>query len=254
MKPTAFGLLALLLLSLLSGCSGDDAGASDTTTSGTSPTTTGPPAANKAPTLTFTGSTAGGNVPLLVNFTLDARDPEGKPLTWTVETGDGAAAKTGSTLPATFSHTFASAGNFTVRATVSDGDKQANRTFPVKALPQGVVGPSQSASVSWDNGVYGCGDPYDAMIPGSPAAGVLYAELAIDQATIALPFTADFGDLDGALFVAIDFYDADGMRVEGGDFVSTSPAIVTGDVPEGAAYAHFVDCGTAGHAATYLAA
>lgn len=266
MKPA----LALLLLGalLLAGCGSSSDGTDSTTSSGASGTSgattdgptstshsgTGTVTGNKAPTLTFSASVAAGNAPLAVNFTLDARDPEGKPVTWSVSYGDNSTAATGSSLPTTLAHTFTNPGNYTVKATVSDGEKEANRTLPpIKVTAVGAKGPSQSATVTWQNGAFGCGASYPKASPGAPAAGVLYGELAVDAATYGLPFTADFGSLGGSLFAGLDFYDADGAQLDGGDSAFEDPPIVTGIVPADAAIVQFFNCGASGGSVNYVA-
>jgi glucose/arabinose dehydrogenase len=74
--------------------------------------------ANQAPSARAAGSPAGGPAPLTVSFSsAGSADPEGQPLTYRWELGDG----TTSTAPNP-SHTYAESGRYTARLTTSDGN------------------------------------------------------------------------------------------------------------------------------------
>jgi glucose/arabinose dehydrogenase len=77
--------------------------------------------ANQPPTITTASAnpTSGPGPNLLVNFTGAAADPEGDPLTYTWNFGDGQTANT-----ANASHTYVGRGRYTARLIVSDGPNQ----------------------------------------------------------------------------------------------------------------------------------
>lgn len=74
--------------------------------------------ANRAPTARPTADRQAGNLPLAVNFDGTASsDPDGDPLTYEWDFGDGSPAASG----ATASHTYTTQGTFTATLTVRDG-------------------------------------------------------------------------------------------------------------------------------------
>ncbi len=90
----------------------DDDGAKDTATVAV---TVAEPT-NQPPTASFTASSTSGPAPLAVNFDGSASsDPEGRPLTYAWDFGDG-----NSGAGQTVSHTYQSSGNFTATLTVTD--------------------------------------------------------------------------------------------------------------------------------------
>jgi hypothetical protein len=152
----AWTIAACVALAGCSGGSGDTTSTTTTatttggTTSGTGTTSaTGTPTGgnqtedkgeNRPPTASLKADPSKGGVPLNVSFALQGEDPDGDALSWTLELGDGSAARTGEALPATVNHSYAQAGNFTVRLTVTDGELEANQTFLVAATA--AAGPS----------------------------------------------------------------------------------------------------------------
>jgi PKD repeat protein len=100
--------IAALLMAVLSGCGGGGGdGDGDT-----------PPVTNVAPTASFTATPTTGVSPLTVNFDASASsDSDGTITTYTWNYGDGATATGG-----TVSHTYATAGTFSARLTVTDDD------------------------------------------------------------------------------------------------------------------------------------
>jgi PKD repeat protein len=147
-------LVAVLFLTVaFAGCSDGGGGGNDpagdpdasgtSTQTGTSSQTgsasasstrsgSGAPQPNRAPVAQLGSNVTSGSAPLQVRFTLAGTDPDGDALTYTLDLGDGAAAKTGS-LPATVNHTFA-VGNYTIELTVSDGKLADNATVSIAAL------------------------------------------------------------------------------------------------------------------------
>lgn len=73
--------------------------------------------------LTFTGDIVQGNVPLVVNFSLDATDQQNV-TGWTFESGDGEGSEEGTTLPADVSYTYEAEGNYTATFTVTYVDEE----------------------------------------------------------------------------------------------------------------------------------
>ena len=86
---------------------------------------------NSTPVLTASATPTTGALPLAVNFTASAVDPEGKPVTFAWDFGGGATA-TGPTA----SHTYTDRGVYTATLTATDGDgRKAVRTFRIEAQP-----------------------------------------------------------------------------------------------------------------------
>ncbi|GAA3031594.1 PKD domain-containing protein [Actinokineospora globicatena] len=105
----------------------NDAGASTSKT--VDITATG--AANTAPTASLTLDTTRGVAPLLVTATPTGEDPQGDPLTYTLDFGDGTAPASGALPRGALGHTYSTAGTYLVRLTVSDGRLSATRTATV---------------------------------------------------------------------------------------------------------------------------
>lgn len=140
----AWALVVLVIL-LLSGCSGSgnksssssDSGTSEDFTSdgpvppgpsqsGSSPTTSVGPNGNHAPVPSLAASAVAGRAPFNVTFTLDATDQDHDALTWSFDAdADGTADMGGTALPATVPFTFTTVGPVNATLTVSDGKQTA---------------------------------------------------------------------------------------------------------------------------------
>ncbi|MEA3190072.1 MAG: hypothetical protein QOD77_654 [Thermoplasmata archaeon] len=152
---------AMLLFSLLAGCSSDDGGpdGTDTTgpgggtgadtqtgsgtgthatggtgTGGTAGTGTGGTGAGNR-TITFTAPVLQGSTPLNVTFSTAATGTDPK-TQWRLSFGDGSQAKTGKgSVPASFTYVYSVGGNFTAtfNVTYADGQK-LGKALEVKAI------------------------------------------------------------------------------------------------------------------------
>lgn len=141
-------ILLLLLVALLAGCSSPDETSEDPEPA-TEPENEAPPEeqptqgqgsggqgapANQAPTGTLQASVQQGNVPVDVNFTFDGSDPDGDPLSWTLDVdGDGMAESEGTVLPASFAHSYTETGTYTVNFTLSDGALETSYEIVINA-------------------------------------------------------------------------------------------------------------------------
>ncbi|WP_337288533.1 RHS repeat-associated core domain-containing protein [Candidatus Methylomirabilis sp.] len=96
---------------------------------------------NRPPTVTLGADQTSGSLPLTVTFTATATDPDGDPLTYAWEFGDGATTPNSSV---TESHTYQTAGSFTATVTVSDG--QATTRASLTITPS--VGPPDPSTVA----------------------------------------------------------------------------------------------------------
>ncbi|UDY34892.1 PKD domain-containing protein [Dermatobacter hominis] len=77
---------------------------------------------NTAPRVTFAAAPGAGSAPLPVTFSATANDPDGDALTYTVDFGDGTQPEAGTGVPpTTVTHTYAGAGTYNARLSVSDG-------------------------------------------------------------------------------------------------------------------------------------
>lgn len=169
-------------------------------TAGPGPSSSAPPASsgtgapNKAPSPTLTASTLGGNLPLKVNFTLNAKDADGDAMTWTFDAnGDGKADKTGKStdFPAKANYTYSAKGNYTASFTVSDG-KNSTTVKQVIAVAE-VTKATTTSSCKVDVGSAGVG------IGGLPInfGNCDWGAIAKDQAVKALDVPANCqGDYD----------------------------------------------------------
>jgi glucose/arabinose dehydrogenase len=100
--------------------------------------------ANQPPTAQAAASPTSGPPPLDVGFSsAGSSDPEGQPLTYSWDFGDG-----GTSTDANPSHSYAAAGRYTVRLTTSDGTNQTGST----PLTITVGNPPQAAILSPSNG------------------------------------------------------------------------------------------------------
>ena len=128
-------LVAILLLTALAmaGCSGkknDDGTAPDASTSlSSTATTTALP--NRAPTGALNASLTNGSAPLAVEFSLEGSDADGDGLNWTLQFGDGGNQTNGTALPATVSHNYTLAGNFSAVFTLTDSEERVSYNVTV---------------------------------------------------------------------------------------------------------------------------
>lgn len=135
-------LLALALM--LAGCTDDngsddgtddltveDGGAGETNETGE---TVGEAAGNL--TAVLGSSVTEGTAPLLVTFELTTEDGEPREfIAWTLDVdGDGEVDAEGSSLPATFEHTYTETGTFEALYTLVDGDMTSNTTATITVL------------------------------------------------------------------------------------------------------------------------
>lgn len=259
-------LLALLAATLLStlvlaGCSdngGDGDGPSSSSSSSAAPTssssssstsrsssssstsTTTAPPANRAPTGSISASAASGAIPLTVNFTLSGSDPDGDTLAWTLLFGDGAS-DDGAALPATVSHDYTAAGNFTAELTLSDGKAQSSYEVTITVAGAG----APQTLFTFTEATSAPGNPFISLeIPGvgwcgaTCCAGFDAGMSGVDCVFVELPagldghaFTAtsDAGDPDVEFWATCDASELFSVA----DFRNVGPE--TGVVPGGAA-------------------
>jgi len=76
------------------------------------------PADNRPPAASLSAQPANGEAPLDVTFTLETADPDGDPLSCTLDFGDGSSA---SACSGSQNHTYTAPGNYTATLTVDDG-------------------------------------------------------------------------------------------------------------------------------------
>jgi glucose/arabinose dehydrogenase/PKD repeat protein len=128
--------------------------------------------ANRSPVARISATQTSGQAPLIVDFDGSASsDPDGDPLTYSWEFGDGSAPASGPRVR----HTYSQTGVFTARLTVSDGrglTHSATTTISTSGNP-----PAPTISAPADGGLYRDGDPitlqgsaFDAQegqLPGS---------------------------------------------------------------------------------------
>ncbi|MDE2179981.1 MAG: tandem-95 repeat protein [candidate division NC10 bacterium] len=96
---------------------------------------------NHPPTVTLGANQTSGSLPLAVAFTATATDPDGDPLTYAWNFGDGGAKPSGS---ASEGHTYQAAGTFTATVTVSDGKLTAQASLTITPS----VGPPDPSTVA----------------------------------------------------------------------------------------------------------
>ncbi|MEW6683477.1 MAG: PKD domain-containing protein [Nitrospirota bacterium] len=85
---------------------------------------------NAAPTVSPVASPVSGAAPLAVQFSARASDPDGDPLSFAWDFGDG-----GTSADANPSHVFAAAGTYTVLLTVSDGHAEVTASLLITVSP-----------------------------------------------------------------------------------------------------------------------
>jgi PKD repeat protein len=124
-----------------SSSGGSTGGGSSSTGPSSSSGASGP---NAAPVITtFTVNKTTGAAPLKVSFAVNATDADKDALTYTLSYGDKTPDSTGKTLPSLL-HTYAVAGNYTAKLTVSDGKAAANKTVALKVTGAGALASKQS--------------------------------------------------------------------------------------------------------------
>lgn len=82
---------------------------------------TEPPEPNTPPSVSVSTTPLTGTAPLDVTTTIQASDPDGDPLSYTVNFGDGSPVVSGSLPVAPVAHRYANGGSFAVRVAISDG-------------------------------------------------------------------------------------------------------------------------------------
>jgi len=106
------------------------------------PTEAPQPEANVAPVAELVPDVTEGTVPFDVRFDLSAADEDGDELSWTLDVdGDGEVETEGTSLPADFTYTFDTVGDYTAVFSVTDGDETVEETVKIvamEALPSGV--------------------------------------------------------------------------------------------------------------------
>jgi PKD repeat protein len=84
--------------------------------------------ANHAPLASLTMSATSGVVPFDTTATLNASDPDGDALTYSLDFGDGSSVQKGSLPASPIAHEYTQAGSYTIRLGVSDGEQTTVRT------------------------------------------------------------------------------------------------------------------------------
>ncbi|HLG15115.1 MAG TPA: PQQ-binding-like beta-propeller repeat protein [Blastocatellia bacterium] len=118
---------------------------------------------NQPPRASIRASAVFGPPPLTVAFDADASDPDGRIIAYSWEFGDGSASSEQSV-----SHTYAAAGNFTVRLRVTDdGGATASDSLTITVSDSG--GGPAAQSVVWKN-VVGCNAIGSSLVKTSESA------------------------------------------------------------------------------------
>lgn len=159
----------------------------------------GPTSGNRTPTAVITATPAYGPAPLTVDFSsAGSTDPEGAPLTYTWDFGDG----TGSAEANPTGKTYASAGSYAVKLIVSDGEKSsaAMKNVVVGSTPPAIV------SITPDNdSLYSAGDT------------ISFSATATDGEDGALP--------DSAYHWTVEFHHADHVHPFADNIVGPSGSV-----------------------------
>mgnify|MGYP001619938352 CR=1 FL=1 len=215
-------------------------------------TTTAGSSANRAPAIsTFTVNKTLGAAPLKVQFKLNATDVDKDALTYKLSFGDGSADATGSLPAGNVTHSFAAAGNYTVKFTVSDGKLSINKTLLVKVTAPAVAGPATTTfTASYEVGSAGlCALGLTGGAGGSASveAGVTYGSIVFSEDYAGKPFTATFTFTLPAAGLIVAFPDSGGSFAGSeSDAPTPSSTTISGTVPAGAAGAFVSSCGGAG--------
>ncbi|ADI13817.1 PKD domain-containing protein [Truepera radiovictrix] len=134
-----------------------------------------PGEANRPPTVTLSGSTAQGPAPLTVSFNATASDPDGDPLTYRWNFGDGTTAEGNASQTVTYTEP----GEYTASVVVSDGLAEARASFSVR-VTEGAVGST----------------PPEVTVDATPLQGEAPLAVTFTATTDAegVSFLWDFGD------------------------------------------------------------
>ena len=265
-------LLSILIAAVVvfSGCAnktpgngdpgnGDPSGGPDGTgPDGTGPGgTTGPgPAGNGSdtpPSATLVAVPVQGAPPLEVTFTINATDPDGDNITWSLDAnGDGAEDHNGTTVPATVVFSFAAAGSFVANLTVTAGNVSVHAEAPITINAVPPAGPTQVVDGTYVVAAEGCGGPgYDAAetdplgMAGDELDEVVRVQFAVAASTLGKPFSASFTFDQGYIYVAVNFYDGDDDLLSSrntGQSPNFGGVTLTGNVPQAAAKAVLFAC------------
>lgn len=193
---------ALLFTTLLSGCfvedkdadTDADASTGSQTSTGTTTRTGGNSTLDLAPKANLRATPANGTAPLNVTFAINATDPEGAPLSWSLSlanatsgnaTGNAtpAAGKViangtlaranGTYAPANATHQFTAAGNYTVTLTVRDAKHNVTDVVRI-TVTGGNATATPAAPTEDDHVVFNADGTCDAKTERS--AGPLYVQ------------------------------------------------------------------------------
>jgi PKD repeat protein len=136
---------------------------------------TPPDKENRPPTVTLSGSTSQGPAPLTVSFNATASDPDGDPLTYRWNFGDGTTAEGNASQTVTYTEP----GEYTATVIVSDGLAEARASFSVR-VTEGAAG----------------GSPPEVTVDATPLQGEAPLEVTFTATTDAddVSFLWDFGD------------------------------------------------------------
>lgn len=132
LRPASLGVGLLLVLLALSGCFQQPGDGVFGPASGLDVE------ANNSPALSLQASPARGPSPLLVEFSLSAKDRDGDPLAWSLDFGDETAPAEGNDLPARPRHTYRVEGSYVATFTVVQGEEDYTSRISIVVL-EGVV-------------------------------------------------------------------------------------------------------------------
>ncbi|HJQ93605.1 MAG TPA: PKD domain-containing protein [Candidatus Thermoplasmatota archaeon] len=259
MRNLAF--LAVLAVSAmaLAGCSGTGDGDGDSTSSSSSSSRSSSSASSTSRSSSSSSSSSASPVPenrapsgsmsATVNgtnatFALTGSDPDGDTIVWDLTFGDGGTTN-GTNLPATVTHTYAGAGNFTANFTVTDGTDPVTYDIVVAVAGAGSGPTGQSVSGGYQTGLPGCGPANPAQSldysGATPLEGVAWIVFDVDPSTFGKPFTATFTQSPaGTPLMEVDFYLEDGAFAD--YFPADANGVATGDVPSDVSFAALYSC------------